>query len=269
MNDSIYDAINQEFVDDVERFLATDTNFIEDGFWTPLHAASRVGNMAIVESILRYINNTPDSCFDINTEFEIIDQYSDKRGTALTEALLRNHKDAAKLLIKNGANVNATYFSQDSDTPEWSFGSYELATDQGVAWWLADEEIFSLCIKYGLDINAKGDNGKTALVCAIAASRPENVLRFLSFGANLEQYIDHEYMGRISLLIDAVEIHCNRHTEESFRVVEALLQNGATLSSVCQDCDNESVIDIVLDRCDARLIELFGLGNIAGRLGNP
>lgn len=266
MYDSIYDAIENESKAAVDRFCATDEDFIEDGGWNPLHAASRVGNVAIIKSILRYIDKAFYSFFDVNSEFEIIDHCSDRRGTALTEALLNDHKDAAKILIKNGADVNATYFGQDFDTPEWQFGNYELASEGGVAWWLADEEIFNLCIKHGLDIDATDYNDNSALAYAVDRSMPEKVLHLLSFGANTEKYIDHEYMGRIPLLIYAVEIHCNRKTDESFRVVELLLKHGAALSFACKDCDNESAVDIVLDRKDNRLIELFGLRNVAIQL---
>ena len=68
MFDSIYDAIKNESLDDVLRFLATDEDFTEDGGWNPLHAAGKTGNVAIIEAALRYIDNTSYSWFDINTE---------------------------------------------------------------------------------------------------------------------------------------------------------------------------------------------------------
>ena len=95
--------------------------------------------MEIVETVVQHIKLTdPDSLIaEINADFEIIDNPSDHRGCALSEALLHSHFDVARVLVENGANVNATYYSQDQDTPEYFFGRYELATNTGVCWWLA------------------------------------------------------------------------------------------------------------------------------------
>ncbi len=137
-----------------------------------------------------------------------------------------------------------------------------------MAWWLADDEVFELCIQHGIDIDATDDNGTTALAYAISASNQEKVARFLSLGANPDLCINHEYMGRIPLLVQAVLIYCDRNTDESFRVVELLLKHGAALASVCADCENESAIDIVISKRNKKLSMLFGLQNIVERLDN-
>ena len=270
MINSIYEAIEKESIEDVKNFLTADKDFIEEGNWNPLHAASRKGNIAIIEAILQHAANDPFRSFDVNAEFEIMDDGSDIRGTALTEALLNGNKDAAKLLIKSGASVKASYYSRNEDTPEWLSGNYELSTNGGVAWWLAadDEELLKLCIKNGIDIDATDCDDTAALAYAIAGSKQGKVARLLSLGANPDAYVNHEHMGRIPLLVYAVQICCEQNTDESFRIVELLLKHGATLSSACADCENESAIDIIMSFRNERLSFLFGLQNILERIPN-
>jgi ankyrin repeat protein len=266
MTDSIYEAIKNNSIEDVNRLLAQNLDFVGDGGWNPLHAACKEGNLTAVESILRYIQENGNAGFDIDSEFECIDLYSDYRGTALTEALVNSNNDIVKLLIVNGANVNATYYNQDTDCPEWFLGEYDLATDGGVAWWLSDEELFNLCLTHGLEIDATDHHDKTALIYAVESSNAKRVLQLLKNGANANQYYRHEYMGEIPLLVNAVVIHGKQKTERSFDVVASLLKHGASISAQCLQCDHETVIDIVLDQGDEDLIKLFGLSNIAEKI---
>lgn len=267
MTESIYKAIDRDCIEDINRLLAQDNDdFVVDGGWNPLHAACKVGNFRAVESILGYIHKSKNITYDINTVFETIDSDSDNRGTALTEALLNGHKDIAKLLINNGANVNATYYNQDTNCPEWLFGEYDHATDGGVAWWLSDEALFNLCLVHGLEIDAEDHQNNTALIYAVRSSKIKKVLQLLKNGANVNLYCQHEYMGKIPLLVYAVTIHCEQKMECSFDVVKALLKYGASLSAQCLGCENETVIDIVLDQGSENLIELFGLTNLAEKM---
>ncbi len=263
MIDSIYKAIQIGSTKDMKKLLAQDINDVLDGGWNPLHEACKVGNIKAVESILKYIKKSGNVSFDINSDYECIDLYSDNRGTALTEALLNGHKDIAKLLIVNGANVNATYYNQNSNRPEWFFCEYGLATDSGVAWWLSDEELFKLCLAHGLEIDAEDNNENTALIHAVKSSKIKKVTQLLENGANVNLYCQHEYMGKIPVLVYAVIIHMEQKSECSFNVVKALLKHGASLSAKCLDCDNETVIDIVMGQGTEYLIELFGLTKLA------
>lgn len=263
MIDSIFKAIEEERIEVVKRLLDEEINDILDGGWNPLHEACKAGNLRAVELILSYIQMSGNVIFDINSEYESIESYSDNRGTALTEALLNGHKDIAKLLIVNGANVNATYYSQDSNCPEWFFGEYDLASDSGVAWWLSDEELFNLCLANGLEIDAEDNDGNTALVHAVRSSNIKKVTHLLENGANVNLYFQHEYMEKIPLLVYAVTIHGEQKTECSFDVVKALLKHGAPLSAKCLGCENETVIEIVLSQGTENIIELFGLTKLA------
>jgi ankyrin repeat protein len=269
MIDSIYKAIKVGSIEDLNKLLAQDIDDVLDGGWNPLHAASKVGNLRAVELILSYIQKSGNVSFDVNSEFESIDSDSDNRGTALTEAMLNGHKDIAKLLIVNGANVNATYYSQDTDCPEWFLGEYDLAINSGVAWWLSEEELFNLCLANGLEIDAEDNNDNTALVYAVKSSNLKKVIQLLENGANVNLYYQHEYMGKIPLLVYAVTIHGEQKTQRSFDVVKSLLKHGAPLSAKCLDCENETVIEIVLNKGNEKLIDLFGLAKLAEKANPP
>lgn len=257
MVESIYEAIEEGSLEEVEKFLDLNYDFVEDGGWNPLHAACRVGNIAVVESILKYIKNASYPGFNINSDFETNSSNTDNRGTALTEALLHGHVDVANLLISNGADVNSAYYNQDQDCPEWFFGHYNLATNGGVAWWLTDGELFDLCLSHGLEIDATDYDDNPALIYSIGSSNYLKAKQLLENGADPNGYFDFEYMGNIPILIYAVVIFLHAKTEEAFAVVETLLRHGAPLSAKCIDCDNETVIDIVLDRNQKDLIELW------------
>ena len=268
MIDSIYKAIRDNSIEDLNRLLDEEINDIWDGGWNPLHEACKVGNIKAVESILICIQQPGNAMFDINSDYECIDLYSDKRGTALTEALLHGHKDIAKLLIANGANVNSNYYNQDTDCPEWIVGEYELATEGGVAWWLSDEDMFNLCLSNGLEIDATDHQDNTALIHAVRSSKLQRVLQLLIHGANTNLYCQHDDMGKIPLLVDAVLIHCKQKDEISLDVIRALLRYGAPLFTQCKDCENETVIDIVVGQGTKELIELFGLTKLAEKIAS-
>lgn len=266
MIDSIYKAIEEDRIEVVNRLLDEEINDILDGGWNPLHEACKAGNFRVVELILSYIQKSGNVIFDINSEYESVESYSDNRGTALTEALLNGHKDIAKLLIVKGANVNATYYNQDSNCPEWFFCEYDLVTANGVAWWLSDEELFNLCLSHGLEIDASGHQENTALIYAVSSSKIKRVLQLLENGANTNLYCQHDDMGEIPLIVHAALIHCKQKTESSFEIVRSLLKYGAPLSAQCRDCDNETVVDIVMGQGTEDLIELFGLTNLAEKI---
>jgi len=136
--DTIYQAIEAQDLKAVESFLATSKDLQTDGFWTPLHEASKQGNCKIVQAILSDIETSKYCLFNINTEFEIDSNDDDMRGTALSEGLLNNSDEVVKLLVENGADVNSTFYSQNRDSCEWAFGDYSAATEQGVCWWLSE-----------------------------------------------------------------------------------------------------------------------------------
>ena len=256
---SIYEAIEADSIEGVKKCLGDDIDFIEDGGWNPLHAACKKGNIDIVTAILDFLKSSVDAGFTINSEFEIIDPDLDYRGTALSEAFINDHTEVAKLLVENGADSSASFFQQSQDSPEWFFGDYDSATDCGLCFWLADQDLLSTMIDHGLDIDACDDNGKSALSHAVQVGDQDRVAMLLDFGANPNQVINHDEMGTISLLIQAV-------VGENTPIVEMLLKYSASLNYCCDDCDGETVIDIILEKKNPELDEIFGMQNVRNKM---
>ena len=164
---SIYEAIKAQDILATSDFLKTGHDFVEDGGWTPLHEASRIGHMDVLQLLI-------ERGFEVNRDFEITDGTSEYWGSALTEALLHNNLDAAKLLIKHGADVNANFFIQDYNTPEWFFGEYDLATNTGNCLMIAlsykDDELLAAMLNHGLDVDGQNNNDETAIYHAVSAA---------------------------------------------------------------------------------------------------
>jgi len=264
--DSIFEAIKEEDVKWVRYFLKHNQVPIEDGGWNPLHEASKKGNLPIVKAILQYLKNNEDHEFNVNSYFEIIDRDSDYRGTALSEALLNGNIDIAKFLVKNGANVNGRYYTQDQNTPEWFFGEYELATSQGVCWWLADQNLLdNLFIKHGLSIDYEDYKENNALYYAMQSGDISKVNWLLCNGSDPQQYMMDEEMGNVPCMVFAVRkyLYSNRKKSEYFEIIKLLLRYTSSLGGECSSHNNKTVLDIILEESDdSDLDRLFGLQNI-------
>lgn len=258
MSADIYKAIGEEDLVAVTECLNTDQDFERDGGWLPLHAASKCGNLEIVKAILAYMNASAYES-SINSRFEVGDD-CEYQGTALTEALLNDHKEVVIFLVEHGADVNATYYSESRNSPEWFFGEFDLATDGGVAWWLADMEFRELCLQRNLDIDATDDHGKSLLAYAVDKSGAELVRWLLEHGANAAAHYAFGDNGEEYPLLTWAAIQHEEESEESLAVVKLLLEYGAPVGAVSY---GESVIDTVLDQGNAKLIKLFGLSQVA------
>jgi ankyrin repeat protein len=266
--DTIYQAIRALDLNAVESFLATREDFPVDGFWTPLHEASKLGDCKMVQAILSYIETSKYCSFNINTEFEIDSNDDDMRGTALSEALLNNSDEVVKLLIENGADVNSTFYSQNRDSCEWAFGDYSAATDQGVCWWLAGNDILGLMVSHDLDVEAEDYNGKTALEYAIEDTNLKRAETLLKLGANPNQEIMlSSELGTVSLLIYTV-------AESIPDITRLLLKYGALIGKLYSYDESEemnitgkcSVLDFALHAEDEEFDKIFGLQNIRKKL---
>ena len=86
----------------------------------------------------------------------------------------------------------------------------------------------------------------------------------LKLGANVNQYVKHEYLERVPLLILAVKEYLERSNKkaERLKIINILLKNGPDLSMKCLDAEDETVMDFVIDSKDKELIRMFGLEKI-------
>ena len=88
-------------------------------------------------------------------------------------AVQEGHVDVAKVLIKEGADVNAV--DEDEDTP------LHLAAHRGQV------EIAKVLIQNGADVNAVQNDKLTALQLAASKERIPCVLQLLCFGAEIDE----------------------------------------------------------------------------------
>jgi ankyrin repeat protein len=110
--------------------------FSADG-WTPLHLASFFGNIELVEYlVMSRVNISAVSKNNLKNQ-------------PLNAATVSNHTDIAKLLIKNGADVN--------------FAQHGGITPLHAAAHNGNEELIQIFLAHGADPNAKDEAGETAL----------------------------------------------------------------------------------------------------------
>lgn len=265
--DSIYEAIKAWDEEGVAAFLKTDADSERDCGWTPIHEAAREGYIEILQMLI-------EAGFEVNRDFEITDYSSDYYGSALSEALLHGNLEAAKLLIQHGADVNATYFMQDLDTPEAFFGEYDLVTHKGNCLLLAityddedGDELLETMRSHGLKVDDEYDEGCTVLRHIVFQANPERTARLLGMGADVNQYVEHEYLCKVPLLVFAVKayLEASGKKEKRLSVIRTLLRHGADLSLPCHESEGETVMEHVLDSKNADLVQVFGLSRVASQ----
>lgn len=165
-------------------------NVIDEFGYTPLNTAIRKGNRGIVRLLLRsHANmNLADSFYTVplvaavgsrTPDEEIIRllldrgaKVSDSRfgRTPLMEAAHEGTAQSVRLLLKRGADINAT--------GDDGFTALMLA-----AGWNSPD-IVALLIAHGADIRVKNNRGQTALELAKEKGRSENVTLLERVGAN-------------------------------------------------------------------------------------
>lgn len=123
--------------------------------------------------------------------------------TPLTQALKEGHKDIAIALIRAGATVDS---------------------DQALAIAEDDPELFRTLVARGMDIHAKGSEGRTVLHIAAQSGDPELIDRLIEEGAKLDAA---DRAG-----ITALHIAARNGQVETLR---KLIQGGATLEVTDRD----------------------------------
>lgn len=261
---SVYEAIREKDIEAVKYFIAEGEVDYGGWSWNALHEACKGENIEIIKLLLEKAK------IPANTDFELIDDSSDYRGSALTEALLNGNLDIAKLLIQFGADVNASYYSEDRDTLEYFFGSYDLVTDKGNCLGLAlcydNDELIHLMLEKGLDIDATDDQDKTNLYHAIFNSNLNHVSKLLDIGSDVNQVMNESDLGYgdLSALMFAV-LQYSPKNQSSHDIIKLLLNNGASIEYEALDCEEETVLDLVFDKNDAALDLLLGLQGLRNR----
>ncbi len=254
---SIYDAIEEGDLKAVHGILKQHYADWDWGglSWNPLHEAAKRGTISVIKLLLEY-------GIPINSVFEDYNVYDDRRGTALTEALINSQIEAAKFLIKNGADVNSVYYKVDDDELE---SIPDTGTSLSLALLFNDEELIDLMVENGLDADVCDRHENTALFYAISNADKPLIFKLLEIGADVDQEMKDDERGRVSALVYAV-LRYNRQKPSSLEIIELLLKKGASLRPQCVDCEDETVIDVVLEQNSVDLDRLFGLQNVREEL---
>ena len=144
---------------------------------------------------------------DVNAK----DKYGD---TALIEA---GHLEVVKLLIENGADVNAK--NEDGKT------ALMRASREGHL------EVVKYLIENGADVNAKSNNGWTALMRASYNGHLEVVKYLIENGADVNAKRDS---GRTALM--------SASSEGNIEIVKLLIENGTDVNA--KDEDGKTALDL-------------------------
>ncbi|KAI9651903.1 MAG: hypothetical protein M1829_002114 [Trizodia sp. TS-e1964] len=214
----------------IETYRTTKENFWDlQGSFTPLHLASHLGILPLVENILcmntstnrtnglKEFNNprqttrtwaASDGC-KTTTQMLLgngadIEAKDDEGKTAMMCAAMRGHKAVMLLLLEKGADIDAR-----DDTGKQAL---ILAAVEG------QESVMELLLKAGAKIETKCDNGKTALIYACCDGGYSAVLKLLELGADIEA---KDNQGKTAL------IHATLEGEEA--TMELLLENRADI----------------------------------------
>ena len=132
--------------------------------------------------------------------------YNGFKNTSLHYATEKGYIEVVKLLLQNGADVNA--FNLKSKTP------LHLAAERGFL------EVTKLLLQNGADVNAKSSNfANTPLILAAMKGHFEIVKLLLENGANVNQMSYHGSHGSDSLGYAAYYGH--------LEIVKILLKHGA------------------------------------------
>nr|WP_320056509.1 ankyrin repeat domain-containing protein [Desulfuromonas thiophila] len=263
-NKSIFQAIEQDLIGEVSRLVKLgQIDDEEDGGWNPLHAAARKGNVEIVSLLIESIEAN-DVFYNINSYFEILDSYGDYRGTALSEALLHNNTDVARLLVTKGANVNDEFFSQDQVEYRLSGWDYDAVTKHGICWWLADGELLTFMMPYGVELEAKISrcgHEEDALIIAIRNGNTKRVSKLLELGVAVNRKVEIEDFGLVSYIYAAViyAIKFKRKIEARYNIIRSLIQYGALFEPVESTTSDSPLVFILEQNRDDVIDGILGI----------
>jgi len=147
----------KELADKDPRLIYT---FNEEGK-TPLHLASAWGQLQVMELLLK----------DYHCDVNVKNKYG---GTPLHAAASLGQPESIKLLLKYGANINARR-TDDGSTP-----LYVAAFKSGKK---GHVEAARVLLENNADVNAKANNGSTALSVAMFRNNTDMINLLRKYGA--------------------------------------------------------------------------------------
>lgn len=173
-----------------------DANAKDENGYTPLHEAAFFNRPSAVEELILKKAKIDEAC---NVE---VNGY-----TTLRIAIVMNHLNIVKILVKAGADVNKR--SHTGGVPLHT-ATFALK---------CDDEIVKFLIAEGANVNASAGNGSTVLMNACIIGRRETVKILVQAGADVNTA--HPENGQTAL-------HCAAYRGHS-ECAKILLDNGANL----------------------------------------
>nr|6MWQ_A Chain A, DARPin, Muscle-type aldolase chimeric fusion [synthetic construct]6MWQ_B Chain B, DARPin, Muscle-type aldolase chimeric fusion [synthetic construct]6MWQ_C Chain C, DARPin, Muscle-type aldolase chimeric fusion [synthetic construct]6MWQ_D Chain D, DARPin, Muscle-type aldolase chimeric fusion [synthetic construct] len=166
-------------------------------------------------------------------------------GKKLLEAARAGQDDEVRILMANGADVNAL--------DRFGLTPLHLAAQRGHL------EIVEVLLKCGADVNAADLWGQTPLHLAATAGHLEIVEVLLKYGADVNAL---DLIGKTPLHLTAIDGH--------LEIVEVLLKHGADVNA--QDKFGKTAFDISIDNGNedlAEILQKLNLSDIAHRIVAP
>lgn len=254
---NIFDAIRDNDLEKLKGF----SNAIESGGleWSPLHEAAKLGRTELLSFILtqRFI--------DVNDGFEIGEPDDFRRGTALTEALSNGHTETARLLIEQGANVNAEYYGYE-DTHCLGLEIEESGNCLTLALAHENEDLISLLQSHGLQINrtfSSGNTELTAFAYYLERGDSKRLQKVFDLGADILGMVKDEWGHHVTPLMQALWLYREEKHQgmkkKRLAVVDWLLRHGVDLGHVHEQAQFPTALSVIMDANDPELNRLFGL----------
>ncbi|KAI5621382.1 ankyrin repeat domain-containing protein 50 [Silurus asotus] len=172
---------------------------------TPLTLAARQGHVGVIQVILDWIQDK-----ESNTSRSVMEHADSEGWTALRSASWGGHKEAVKVLLEAGAEV-------DGCDPDGR-------TALRAAAWGGHEEILSTLLAHGAKVDSMDHEGRTPLIAAAYMGHKEAVEILLDAGAEVD-LADGD--GRSALSVAALCVPSAAGGRGHGEVVSLLLERGA------------------------------------------
>jgi len=207
--------------------LKADPNILSSFNYSPLMFAAQYSDFDIFNILIAY--GADPSIKD--NDGKKIGEKTRNNTPIIIEAVAQNNYNVVKILLENGADVNAT---MDSETTLLMIASLNKNDSY---------KIVSLLIKKGADVNACNNKGSTALLYSSLRGKTEVVKLLLKKGANP----NHPNSITTPLMIAA--------SQKEYEICKMLIEKGADKYAV--DEKGITVLDYAKSGKDKRIIELL------------